>query len=197
MSPASMAAPPTPAGPGPKPSGPTHPVPTGPGPGRVSDLTGEMLRAIDASLIGLLGVAVSLPLTEDRMQVCGEEVLKHRLRMARAAVADLIAYTETPARQHLSSAAAVADGPVKPPARTGECLTPGSGAALSGAVTESAGSAVDLSAGAISGRGGKDASAASRPVQPRAGEPPLPGADFRLPRDVRGPLLDALNRRAD
>lgn len=162
MNATSMAAPPTPAGPGPKPSGPTHPVPTGPGPGRVFDLTAEMLRAIDASLIGLLGVAVSLPLTEDRMQVCGEEVLKHRLRMARKAVADLIAYTETPARQHLSSAAAVADGPVT-----------------------------------NSGRGGKGASAASRPVQPRAGEPPLPGADFRLPRDVRGPLLAALNRRAD
>jgi hypothetical protein len=156
MSPTSVAAPPTPAGPGPKPSGPTHPVPTGPGPGRA------LLDHLDASLISAL--AVTLPEPADRLEACGQAILAFRLRRARAALADLIAYSETPARQHLSSAAAVADGPVT-----------------------------------NSGRGGKDTSAevAFRPIRPRAGEPPLPGADFRLPRDVRGPLLDALNRRAD
>lgn len=42
---------------------------------------------------------------------------------------------------------------------------------------------------ASSGRDGKDSvpASASRPVQPRAGQkPPLSGADFLLPRDVRG-----------
>lgn len=59
---------------------------------------------------------------------------------------------------------------------------------------------------ASSGRDGKDiaAAVASRPVQPPAGRPPLPGgvhgrSGFLLPRDVR--VADAigasLNRRAD
>lgn len=40
-----------------------------------------------------------------------------------------------------------------------------------------------------SGRDGKDiaAAVASRPVQLPAGRPPVPGGDFRLPRDVRTP----------
>jgi hypothetical protein len=45
-----------------------------------------------------------------------------------------------------------------------------------------------------SGRDGKDiaAAVASRPVQPPAGRPPLPGGDFLLPRDVR--MADAIGR---
>jgi hypothetical protein len=104
-----------PGGPGPKPSGPTHPTPTAP---RPRNLAGEMLRAVDNQLAELLEIADKLPRPTDRIETCGQAILAFRLNRARKAVADLLAYPETPARQCLSSAAAVADRPVKP--RVGE-----------------------------------------------------------------------------
>lgn len=136
------------------PSGPpdTRP-PNKPGtPPPPKDLAAQLLAAIDEGLIVLLGLSVSLPPATDRVAICGEEILKHRLRMARKAVADLRTYAQTPARQLLSSAAAVAGGPVKSLAPT-DLTAAGSKAAL--------------------------------PRADRAGGPPAPGADFRLPRDVR------------
>lgn len=105
------------------PTGPSGPA--GPGPGRAGYLTGDLLTAIDHGLIGLLGLSVTLPDSDDRLEVCGQEILKHRLRAARNAVADLRKHLQTPARQSLSSAAAVAGGPVKP--RAGEPPLPGAG----------------------------------------------------------------------
>jgi hypothetical protein len=157
---------PTHPGPGPKPSGPTHPTPTGP-PSRAT------LADLDSLLVGALALAtIALPPTTDRVEICGQEILAFRLRRARAAVADLVAYTKTPARQSvfpLAAVGAIADGPVKPPMAVGEEPTPGSAAALSGAARTSGGAVVDPAAGAY----------------PPAGRPPLPGGDFLLPRDVR------------
>jgi hypothetical protein len=93
--------------------------------------------------------------------------LAERLRLTRRAVADL----QNSGRD--GKAAAAVSRPVEPPAATqgsaGERLAPGSGAAFSGAVTESDGAVVAPIAGALL----------------PAGRPPLPGGDFLLPRDVR------------
>lgn len=118
------------------PSGPpdTRP-PNKPGtPPPPKDLAAQLLAAIDEGLIAILGLSVSLPPATDRVAICGEEILKHRLRMARKAVADLRTYS--------------------------------------------------------SGRDEKAASGGSRPEQPRAGEPPLPGAAFRLPPTQTVPSFD-------
>jgi hypothetical protein len=173
--------------------------PSGPGPGR--NLAGEMLRAIDNQLAELLEIADKLPEPTDRFEESGQAILAFRLSAARLAVADLLAYPETPARQGLSVAAAVTDGPDRTTRwQAGECLTPGSVAAFSGAATESGGAVVAPVAGAISSRDGKDvtAGAASRLVKPRAGQPPLPGADF-LPEmsPGRARMAAAFARRAD
>jgi hypothetical protein len=111
----------------------------------------DALAEINGLLLRALALVGTLPAPTDRVEVCGQEIARHRIRMSRQAIQDLQHYTQTPARQHLSSAAAVAGGSV------------------------------------ISGRGGKAAPAESRPVRPRAGEPPLPGADFRLPNVRREP----------
>lgn len=71
-----------------------------------------VLHDIDATLDTLLVKAsLALPASSDPVEICGQEILKFRLRMARRAVADLLAY-QTPVRSPLDSAAAVAGGPV-------------------------------------------------------------------------------------
>jgi hypothetical protein len=142
------------------PTRPGTPAPPPPKIDALAEISGLLLRAL--ALVG------TLPAVTDRVEVCGQEIARHRIRMSRQAIQDLQHYTQTPARQHLSSAAAVAGGSV------------------------------------ISGRDGKDtalprAAVASRPVRPRAGEPPLPGADFRLPPvpPYRAFMAAALARRAD
>lgn len=133
-----------PAGPHPEPHGPKTPTRPAepPPPSGPKQQAADILALIDENLIGALGLAsLALPEPSDRLETCGAEILKFRLRRARAAVADLLQY---------------------------------------------------------SGRDGNFvANVASRPVQPPAGRPPLPGGDFLLPRDVRVPLAAALNRRAD
>lgn len=109
-----------PTGPSPKPSGPTHPTPTHP---PTRNLSGEMLRSIDNQLAELLKIAALVPKPADRFEESGQAILAFRLNAARLAVADLLAYPETPARQCLSSAAAV--GPVRP--RVGEPPLPDAG----------------------------------------------------------------------
>jgi hypothetical protein len=96
---ASKPAPPKPAGPGPKPDGPSHPQPTGPPPGRLADDLDHadlLLRCVELLADNLDGMDPA-----DRMQLASS------VRTARRA----IGFALTPARQHLSSAAAVADGP--------------------------------------------------------------------------------------
>lgn len=186
---------PTHPGPGPKPGGPTHPTPTGP-PTRA-------LAAIDSLLVSALAIATTvLPKATDRVEICGQEILAFRLRRARAAVADLAAYTESPARQSvfpLAAVGAITDGPVRPPNALGEEPTPGSAVALAGAARTSDGAVVAPVAGAIHWRCGTahDRAVPCPPEMPGTSElAARVAADFRLPREVR-PLVESLNRRAD
>lgn len=118
-------------------SGPTHPGPTRPTtpPPPPRDLVEELLGEIADQMVCALSRATLLPDTTDRIATCGQEILKHRLRMARMAVAELRLYAQSPARQSLSSAAAVPGGPVSSPrpegkVRAGGPLPPGAGFGL-------------------------------------------------------------------
>lgn len=137
----------------------------------------QALAEIDGLLLSALALVGTLPATADRVEVCGQEIARHRLRMARKAVADLLAYTQTPARQCLSSAAAVAGGPVKSLAPT-DFRAAGSKAAL------------------------PRADRAGSPPAPGAGFslPPIqtvPSFDNGPEFAVGTALLAAINRRAD
>lgn len=106
-----------------------------------------MLDLIDAQLISLLAIAYFGPAeqgtSESVRQACAAEVLLHRLRMSRRAVAELRDALNLPARQGDPSVAVAAavgfplspDGPgSNHPLAPGEEPTPGSAvAALSGA----------------------------------------------------------------
>jgi len=166
---------PGPSGPaGPGPGGPHGPQPSGPPPGggkavtagtggpwpsRPQGPTGPggpsrpgrdaaLLREIDDLLIRANTRAILLPESPDRIEQCGAAILEFRLTLARAAVADLLAY-QSPARQRLDFAAAVADEPVTGTQLVlGDGPTPGPDAAAAAAVVESAGAVVAASAGA-------------------------------------------------
>ena len=89
---------------------PTQPPPPPPPP---RALAADALAVIDGLLVAALAHAdAELPPTEDRIEICGQEILAFRLRMARRAVEDLRRYTQTPVRSSLVSAVAVAGGPV-------------------------------------------------------------------------------------
>lgn len=140
----------------PPPKQPTQPTkPWGPS----TEAAADILDDIAVMLEGAQGWATLLPDSTNPFEVCGQEILRHRLRMARRAVTDLLDYL-TPGRRAPSPG-----GPVLPPAGTGKEPTPGSAAAVRSAARESAGAVVAASAGASSGRGGKDAfgGAAPRP----------------------------------
>jgi hypothetical protein len=180
-----------PSTPGPQPSAPPPPAPPAPSRG--------VLLALDDALAAICATARRIPGPADQVEACGLAILDFRLGRARAAVADLLAY-RSPARQGLSalpreSASASAGGPVssgrdgkavsgdggsrpvQPPVTpSGERLTPGSGTAICPAVTESDRAVVAPVAG----------------VQPPAGQPPLPGGDFLLPRDIRLPVFESM-----
>lgn len=106
-----------PAGPGPE---RTHPKPSAPKPDTQrppAPSPSTVLRAIDDALVGALAVAATaLPPTDDRVAICGQEILKFRLRMARKAVADLLSYSGRDGKDTVRRIAAVASRPDQLPA---------------------------------------------------------------------------------
>jgi hypothetical protein len=169
-----------PAGPAPEPHGPKTPVrPAEPPKPTTPSKSGDLL-VLDNLLTLALLAADDLPAATDRVETCGQEILRFRLRRASAAVGDLLQYA---GRDGKDTVPAVASRPVQPPARTGECLAPGSGAATGNAATESDRAVAAPVAGA----------------QLPAGPPPRPGGDFLLPRPPEfeigvGPVHGALPR---
>lgn len=162
---------------------------------------GQLVATALSLLTGEVDTAVSTNTFEEL--VVAEETRNSAVDLLGLALA-VLGRLQTPARRDPSSAAVGADaiatpgGPGRPPAwTTGECLTPGYGAAAPVAAAGSAGAVLGRSAGASSGRDGKTTFGAvvSRPVEPappagRAGGPPAPGAGFTLPPTPTVPSFD-------
>lgn len=143
------------------PGGPTHPP---------KDSRAEQLDDIDATLIGLLAIAYFGPASqgtsESVRQACAAEVLLHRLRATRRAVAELrdAFGIKTPARHPLNGESALNGGPAQTTdAPVGEEPTPGSAVAAVTAARESQRSDTTPEAGASSGRDEEPALRGSRP----------------------------------